>query len=60
MTGTPAARVDNNDELRCGCGRLLIRKLKEGYELKCVRCKQTHVLPYRQVIIEYLTKEDKV
>ncbi len=31
-------------ELRCGCGSLLARRVAEGVELKCRRCKRTLVL----------------
>jgi hypothetical protein len=32
-------------DLRCGCGSLLARRVAEGVELKCRRCKRTVVLP---------------
>ncbi len=33
------------EELRCLCGSLIARILKEGLELKCKRCKRFHVIP---------------
>jgi hypothetical protein len=35
-------------DLRCGCGSLLARRVAEGVELKCRRCKRTVVLPLRE------------
>ena len=32
-------------ECRCLCGSLLARLVEGGVELKCRRCKRTHVLP---------------
>lgn len=32
-------------DLRCGCGSLLARRVPDGVELKCRRCKRTVVLP---------------
>jgi phage FluMu protein Com len=32
-------------ELRCGCGSLIARVLKEGVEIKCRRCKQVTIIP---------------
>ncbi len=32
-------------DLRCGCGSLLARRVEQGVELKCRRCKRTLVLP---------------
>jgi hypothetical protein len=32
-------------ELRCDCGNLLARRVEDGVELKCRRCKRTVVLP---------------
>lgn len=37
------------DELRCGCGRLLVRRRPEGLELKCPRCKQVTLLRVREL-----------
>jgi hypothetical protein len=33
------------NDLRCGCGSLLARKVQGGVELKCRRCKRTVVVP---------------
>jgi len=35
-----------NDEadVRCGCGSLLARRLEEGVEIKCRRCKRVLVI----------------
>ncbi|MGC4122754.1 MAG: hypothetical protein QM765_50915 [Myxococcales bacterium] len=33
------------DQLRCGCGSLLARRVEGGVELKCRRCKRVIVLP---------------
>ena len=37
-------RHDPN-ECRCLCGSLVARRVSEGVELKCRRCKRTVVLP---------------
>jgi phage FluMu protein Com len=34
-----------HDDLRCGCGSLLARRVLDGVELKCRRCKRTVVIP---------------
>ncbi len=43
----PGARLCDGSchDLRCGCGSLLARRVQEGVELKCRRCKRTLVLP---------------
>ncbi|VAX35571.1 hypothetical protein MNBD_UNCLBAC01-661 [hydrothermal vent metagenome] len=46
-----------DDQMRCACGKLYLVKTKEGYEFKCARCKNIHVLKYEDVILEYLTGE---
>jgi phage FluMu protein Com len=33
------------DDCRCACGSLLARLVPAGVELKCRRCKRTHVVP---------------
>jgi phage FluMu protein Com len=33
------------DELRCECGCLLARRVAEGIELKCRRCRRVFVVP---------------
>jgi hypothetical protein len=40
-------RRDRRDpsECRCLCGNLVARRVPEGVELKCRRCKRTVVLP---------------
>jgi len=39
--GTHAA----GDECRCLCGNLLARVVGDRVELKCRRCKRTHLIP---------------
>lgn len=39
-------------------GKLLIEKTAEGYELKCPRSKEVYLIPYEQMIVEYLTMWD--
>jgi phage FluMu protein Com len=34
-----------HQDLRCACGSLLARRVREGIELKCRRCKRTVVIP---------------
>jgi hypothetical protein len=38
------ARTDS-DACRCDCGSLLARLVAGGVEIKCRRCKRTHVIP---------------
>jgi hypothetical protein len=40
-------RADRRDpnECRCLCGSLVARRVPDGVELKCRRCKRTVVLP---------------
>jgi hypothetical protein len=38
-------RACAHDDLRCACGSLLARRVQEGVELKCRRCKRTVVIP---------------
>ena len=33
------------DECRCACGNLLARVVGDRVELKCRRCKRTHLIP---------------
>ena len=40
----PAGRRDPS-ECRCLCGSLVARRVPDGVELKCRRCKRTLVLP---------------
>ena len=47
------------NEVRCDCGRLYLVKTKDGYEFKCPRCKRIHLLKYEELIVTYLTKEEK-
>ena len=35
-------------DLRCDCGSLLARRVADGVELKCRRCKRTVVLPLEE------------
>jgi hypothetical protein len=41
------SRTDRRDpsECRCLCGSLVARRVPDGVELKCRRCKRTVVLP---------------
>lgn len=39
--------MEHPNELRCECGKLLVKVTKEGYEIKCSRCKRTHFLPFK-------------
>lgn len=34
-----------HEDMRCACGSLLARRVPEGVELKCRRCKRTVVIP---------------
>lgn len=38
------ASADQVEALRCGCGRLLARRLDAAIELKCPRCKRVVIL----------------
>lgn len=46
------------DPVRCDCGKLYLVRTDAGYEFKCPRCKQIHLLKYEDIILEYLTKGD--
>lgn len=37
------------DDLRCGCGRLLAKVVAGGLEIRCTRCKASHVLAWSEV-----------
>lgn len=37
------------DDLRCDCGRLLAKVVPGGLEIRCTRCKASHVLAWSQV-----------
>jgi phage FluMu protein Com len=44
------------NELRCGCGSLIGRVVKEGVEIKCRKCKKISILSLtstREVIIRF-------
>lgn len=50
--GPPGRRVDVAaivDDLRCDCGRLLAKVVAGGLEIRCTRCKASHVLAWSQV-----------
>jgi hypothetical protein len=34
-----------SDDIRCACGSLIARRVPNGVELKCRRCKRTFVVP---------------
>jgi len=40
-----ASQALADDDCRCLCGNLLARLVAGGVELKCRRCKRTHVIP---------------
>ena len=44
LRSLPQTRVPESD-CRCLCGNLLARLVDGGVELKCRRCKRTHVVP---------------
>jgi hypothetical protein len=37
------------DDLRCECGRLLAKVVAGGLEIRCTRCKASHVLAWSEV-----------
>lgn len=39
-------------------GKLLVVKTDEGYELKCPRSKEVYLIPYEQMVLEYLIHGD--
>jgi hypothetical protein len=41
----PAEPCCQADELRCGCGSLLARRVGPSVELKCRRCKRVWSIP---------------
>jgi phage FluMu protein Com len=45
MAVSPLPLAPVADECRCACGNLLARLVPAGVEVKCRRCKRTHVLP---------------
>ena len=49
----------NINQIRCDCGKLCLVKTGDGYEFKCPRCKRIHLLKYEELIVNYLTKEEK-
>jgi hypothetical protein len=38
-------RMRGPDEERCGCGRLVARRVPDGIEVRCVRCKAIVFIP---------------
>lgn len=48
----PVKRDADPKDIRCGCGRLLARRIPGGIELRCPRCKERFVV--------HLTPEDKL
>ena len=48
-SGIQADRHDPS-ECRCLCGSLIARRVPEGVELKCRRCKRTVVLPLLDLV----------
>ena len=49
----------DKNQVRCDCGRLYLVKTKDGYEFKCPRCKRMHLIKFEEMVVNYLTKEDK-
>ena len=47
MARSDKGRTDRRDpsECRCLCGSLIARRVPDGVELKCRRCKRTIVVP---------------
>lgn len=43
------ARPDPNGDVRCDCHRLLARRVPEGVELRCVRCKRDVLLRWESI-----------
>ena len=41
-----------HEDLRCACGSLLARRVADGVELKCRRCKRTVVIPLENDDVE--------
>jgi len=37
------------DEVRCHCGQLVARIVREGLELKCKRCRRLFVIPFPSI-----------
>jgi hypothetical protein len=52
----PAGRRDPS-ECRCLCGSLVARRVPEGVELKCRRCKRTVVLPLEPASTAQIPRE---
>lgn len=52
------AQNKKTNQIRCHCGKLHLVRTRNGYELKCPRCKRIHLLKYEQLIVDYLTKEE--
>jgi hypothetical protein len=52
MAKPETSRADRHDssECRCLCGSLVARRVPDGVELKCRRCKRTIVLPLLDLV----------
>ena len=52
MARAERGREDRHDpsECRCLCGSLIARRVPDGVELKCRRCKRTMVLPLLDLV----------
>ena len=52
MARAEKSRADRRDpsECRCLCGSLVARRVPDGVELKCRRCKRTMVLPLLDLV----------
>lgn len=43
------AHPDPNGDVRCECHRLLVRRVPEGLELRCARCKRDLLLRWETI-----------
>ena len=52
MARAERIQADRHDpsECRCLCGSLIARRVPDGVELKCRRCKRTMVLPLLDLV----------
>jgi phage FluMu protein Com len=49
MPASAHSLPDSDADCRCHCGSLLARVSEDGVELKCRRCKRTHVIAWDDV-----------
>ena len=52
MARSDQSQLDRRDpsECRCLCGSLIARRVPDGVELKCRRCKRTVVVPLLDLV----------